>query len=714
MLRRLGLFKITISLLLLFMGFTLIWAKMSSAVPASQYNFFCSFTILGRHGCNGLYNNNNYFDNDPSSATVVKGNDVMDPYPGHGDALPDGVIHDAASFESVLETYLALTKGGTKYDWNGAAAAFIIDSMLGKTGASLGSWQNAVKFANANLTTGLNWEYKVNTYDANGWIDWDNVQTIPIGTPDSTHVCNDDASAKCEYWPGPGLSPYDEFDYSFRGDNGSWTFDLITFHNPDGTTFNISRFCANLVGFIKPLVSTSDYTLAPTVTPYVNGVSTAVAQPGDTVVFKYVQVANSGAKSLPTDCTGYDNNYVGYHVVGSPPDKGAPVSLCSARLFAKKTTTTLPSYTVPAAAVKVNETVCSSLYVNPGSVSKGLTGPATSDEACVIIGDEPYTRVFGGDVSAGNAQPAATCTAANDWDSGIVGWNTASGLYNGAGTQLAAFAIGEIVHFATSQTNSGATNGVAPSGIAFANTTTGAGGIYGGSLGGSALPCENEYYIVPTAHTNLTVSPIDVSTLGSGAYVWTGASNPTIYSSAGLASGVTPQRIQLFVPNHDVYISGKINYQGGWGSVDQIPMFELVTKGNAAGGGNIYISNVATQLDGTYVAEDSLGTGLGNGGQIATCSNAAGTAPAPTGSVGSTLYTNCNNQLTVNGALVGEEVVFERSVNSLNDSSADNPGSLSSKAAEQFNYNPSLWLVQPPSTPGALIYNTVVALPPVL
>jgi hypothetical protein len=321
----------------------------------------------------------------------------------------------------------------------------------------------------------------------------------------------------------------------------------------------------------------------------------------------------------------------------------------------------------------------------------------------VPVANQPYVRVFGGDVSAGNAQSSATCNpGADDYNAAVVSWNTGSGVYNGAGAQFAAFAVGDIDYFASSQSGVGNSKGIAPSGLAFANTTKGANGLYGGKLGSGSLPCMTNYYNVPAGATNINSNVINLATLASGAYVYTGAATLTIHGT--LNSGPNASRIQLFVNGKNVYIDNNIKYGGNWGSISDIPMLELVVNR-----GNIYVSNAVGELDGTYVAQNSQANGKGAGGQIATCATASGPV-----ALDNNLYGNCNNQLVVNGAFVANDVLLERSVHTLSNSSTDSPANISSSAAEQFNYNPSVWAVQPVVPPGALTYNTIVDLPPVL
>jgi hypothetical protein len=166
---------------------------------------------------------------------------------------------------------------------------------------------------------------------------------------------------------------------------------------------------------------------------------------------------------------------------------------------------------------------------------------------------------------------------------------------------------------------------------------------------------------------------------------------------------VSGTRIQLFTTSN-VYIDNDIKYGSGWQSLASIPMFELVTKG-----ANVYISNKVGELDGTYVAQNTQGDGKGAGGQIATCATATGPF-----TLDNNVFTNCNKQLVINGAFVANDVMLERTAGTLSQSSSDCPCGLDSSAAEQFNYNPSLWMIQPPLPAGATTYNDVVDLPPVL
>jgi hypothetical protein len=510
---------------------------------------------------------------------------------------------------------------------------------------------------------------------------------VRFGSPDSSEdAC--ESLTDCE----PDIAIWNNFSPN-AADAVDWS---VVFTMPGGHHFYINDKCANLTaddGANLVVPAAAPYHLAPSITTTVSS-GAPVAEPGDTITFTYA-VDNTGTgASDPATCSLYSETFLNsYHATPGGPTYdtgGTKTNPCTNQVFPASTNTKLGSpETVTLTAANLNSTICRTLSVTP--VSAG-TGTATT-EACIPVAAQPYAKVFGGDVSAGNAQAAATCSPANDYAAGIVGWNTGSGLYTGAGSQFAALAIGDIAYFASSQTNTTASSATAPSGLSFANTITNNGsGIYGGSLGSGSLPCMNDYYNVLPGATSIssnTASPdtINLTTLASGTYVYNGTGELTL--SGTLGSGATPSRIQLFVPNQNVYISNAITYQGNWQSISQIPMFELVVND-----ANILISNTAGEVDGTYVAQNSQANGKGTGGQIATCAT-----PAAAITPSASLYSSCNNSLTVNGAFVANDVVLERSTGTLSSSTGDTPTTLSSSAAEQFNYNPSLWLVQPPHPP---------------
>jgi hypothetical protein len=294
-------------------------------------------------------------------------------------------------------------------------------------------------------------------------------------------------------------------------------------------------------------------------------------------------------------------------------------------------------------------------------------GPSNADYKEGVASFLPYLSVYGGDVIAGSSpgvdasyQPAGCSVTSN---AGVYSWNTRNASYAGAGASYAVMALGQIQDFASTQGSVGA-----PDRLSFANTTgkdNPPSGLFGGDAGGVPASCD---FISDLQSTTVrkTATPIPGRT-------------------------VTSSTDELFYKG-DTLIFNDIKYATtSWASVAAMPKFKLVVIGD------IYIDRGVGQLDGLYVALPDPATG--KGGNIYTCSIGA-SAIAPTDP---NYYTNCNKQLTVNGAFVAKSVQFLRTFGSMS-----KPG-----AAEQFNYSPELWLPRTVNSVGS-DYNSITGLPPVL
>lgn len=432
------------------------------------------------------------------------------------------------------------------------------------------------------------------------------------------------------------------------------------------------------------------FDLRPTIEVLINGqppVPNSIAEPADTIEFRYAVTNNGITPSTSVNCTVYRMTFVGYHTAQDPPEStagwlaSAPGAGGCPRVFPTGSTP-LYTETIAPGTTDANRSHCRVLSINPTTYGGGARGV----EACVQVGAKPYFRVYDGDVSAGNGFPAA-CASSN---SSIVTWNKESPSFSGAGTQAAAYAINQIHDFATAYGNGA---GAAPaSGLAFANTTTSGSSIFGGAF--ESLPCVADYYarrdITPTIpFTNMA------SMNGFRSYTATG---PIALSGANINVG---QQSVLYVDG-DVLLTGNITYNGNWTPAN-MPLFQLVVRGN------IYIARGVGQLDGVYIAQPSNATN----GTIYTCANPGlpATAVAPTAP---TFYADCNGKLTVNGAFVARQVQFLRTRGTLSLSSPGE-GSGSTNIAEVFNFSPAAWIQQPP-VPTTMLesYDAITSLPPVL
>jgi hypothetical protein len=672
--------KLVTSLAFLTLAFAVIGVSFfPSSASASESGLCGGFSRLNRGGCTGYFTGTYFY-----GTYGVQGQNIIDCTKGPSvctggeainNAIPSGVT-DGPTFISWVQGYL-FNSAGTSYNYNKAGAAFIVDAMLGRWGTDYGTTAAGISYAQAHFGQ---WSSAVQGYDDLGWVTWDQATTLPTDTINSLHAC----------WPSipdcttGNISSNDSHDFAFFRNPDAEASHIITFHNPNGSTFQIRRECGNLLGSISPL-TLPNFNLTPTVSATVNGTASSSAEPGDTIKFTY-SVSNSGTlPSTNTACSTYANTYAGYYTPPGSPSPGGPAGPnpgCP-RDFYPGGTTIATDTVVPATG---SQTICRSLFVNPATYGGGQVG----DETCVIVASKPYFKVFGGDLSVGaGLTTGASCTDNNN--AAIISWNQRAASYAGAGAQYAVYALSTITDFAGAQNLSG--GAAEPAGLSFANTATNIGsGNFGGSYG--SVGCIPDYYSRKPASTQPL--PADVSSMVTNAY----ASNTGISLTGG---NVNPgNKISVYV-NGDVYITSDISYPGTW-STNNMPLFELVAKGN------IYISSNVHRLDGVYIAQQNGATG----GTIYTCATSA----APIAIANGAFYNTCNSKLVINGAFVSNSIELLRTAASLKQSSAGETSSVTgagTNAAEVFNFNPTIWLVQPLDTSGTVDnYDAITSLPPVL
>lgn len=310
----------------------------------------------------------------------------------------------------------------------------------------------------------------------------------------------------------------------------------------------------------------------------------------------------------------------------------------------------------------------------------------------------PYFNVLGGDVAAGPGFGAGCNTPTSGSSAaGILGYNLGGNPnYYGAGTQLAALALGNISGFATALNTDGSNSSSGagpPNGLAFANAS-GSAGSYGKAgwcvpdYAGDATPTNNSL----AGATNVTSAKL--SSLSSDTYK---IKNDVTLNGGTFAAG---HKVTLVVTG-DVYITGDITYS--YGSLADIPQFQLLATGN------IYINNTVTELHGFYDAQPVSATG--GGGTIYTC--ATGMHTSVMGGNPATDYGTCSasaKPLTFYGGVSAKKIVLGRTYGSLVAS-----GGVTNSPAEQFVYTPELWLGNlTTSSAGAEPYQAFTSLPPIL
>jgi len=392
---------------------------------------------------------------------------------------------------------------------------------------------------------------------------------------------------------------------------------------------------------------------------------------------------------------------------------------------------------LPLGSYNAGDEYCAYLHMD---YTTGIVGPGGANDvvpsdgvtvkhpSCNGVSNEPYVHFVGSSVMAGGGfEGENNCTTTTG---AIHTFTKTTGQQaRGSGVQFGAEALDVIEGLNSANLRTGPP--VASTGLSFSNTQNANGsGLPAAALGGKLAAygsCWPDYFGRKPASA-ATASPAIAATVGTaGAQYYKPASTFTL--SGGTIGGTSFSQT-IYVEGKDVYINGNgITYSGasGWQNLTDIPSFMLVVKG-----GNIYIDQNVTQLDGIYVAQpDNSGTG----GNINTCATAPGAAVP-----GSQIYGNaCNKQLVVNGAFMAKKIFLNRSFSSLRysqngensfyspvghacgNANLDVPAGVTSAtdcAAEIFNFSPEMYLTQPnldpKNGPTTGHYDYVTSLSPVL
>jgi hypothetical protein len=331
------------------------------------------------------------------------------------------------------------------------------------------------------------------------------------------------------------------------------------------------------------------------------------------------------------------------------------------------------------------------------AITYGITGGtgAVTCSGSFMVAYRPYFSVLGGDVSAG-AGFGASCT---ETSADLKSWNlnsTSTPNYYGAGSEIGAWATGNINNFVSGMGLSGGAAADSGSGLSFGNDTNTGGAGYGGNFGANAVPCLTDFYATrPTSPPSVSTGSLtsfaavssgsyDAPVDGSGTYTIGNGSDITVAQDAA-GNG---KQVTIYVAGN-LYIKSNILYS--YASLYQIPRINFYVKGD------IYIDPNVTELHGVYMAQKISGT---SGGHMTTCSPGVVSTPQS--------YATCNKQLTIVGAAAAENGMrLDRTYGNL----AAAPG-VTNQPAEVFQYSPELWLAQPIGPP--FDYQAYTNLPPVL
>lgn len=336
---------------------------------------------------------------------------------------------------------------------------------------------------------------------------------------------------------------------------------------------------------------------------------------------------------------------------------------------------------------------------NCGSAASGSA--ATS----LRVVDKPYLKSYGADVSAGQAFNPASGSCAAVSGKGVYAFAKGSGTsYRGASSEFGVLSLINVNQFYSVSQRTG--NNSQPKGMTFGNAPGVGDPTYGGAFGGSGT-CITDYYNA-TQDTKLPARTDFQSgsfPAGKSRYVMP-AGNINIHNLK------IPKGIQVAVYiNGNVYIDDNITYDASArSSRSDIPYFALIVKGN------IYVAPTVTRLDGLFVAQPTNVASPANG-KFYTCSPSIGALYSAT-----TLYASCRQQLSVNGAIIANQIKFLRSNKTLKDSvTKELPNfatGIGTNASEVINFTPEMYvapspLIDPLNNSINSKYDAIFSLPPV-
>ncbi|HUC95905.1 MAG TPA: hypothetical protein VMR76_03035 [Candidatus Saccharimonadia bacterium] len=299
-------------------------------------------------------------------------------------------------------------------------------------------------------------------------------------------------------------------------------------------------------------------------------------------------------------------------------------------------------------------------------------------------GPEPFFKVNGGDTLVGSGFGGSCSTES----AGIVSSNVGAPTWLGSGDNISTLAPSIINGFSTD--NSGDK-------LTFANTSN---APYGGGFGSSSSSyCMEDYFGTATTVASaaglpslpiITTNNLDIGVpLPSGCVLYNQTNycylkppigNTVIISDTG-GTPVTPKLV-VYVDGN-AFVSSNISLSDQTqplGSASDVPLLYLISSKN------IYISSGVDSIGGIYVAEDIANPD--SSGIIFTCANNSSQLSFTSST---SFISACNTQLTINGALVANQIKAGRLFGDIGSHAPNLP-------AETINYGPNIWLSQANST----------------
>jgi hypothetical protein len=632
-------------------SFTVVYYNVAEAACYSG-------TIHGRSCYRGYFNN-----------VDDRGGEFVLPIISGGQALPAATIRSADSLYNLLR---AAYDSGSNQRRTGAA--FIYNTMMGGSAPGVGRTVTNAQW--------LDLRARLRGLDAAGKISWSGNISASINSywqgtdqgfsPDGSH--NDDAfyrEAKNE----PGIT--------IRDYNNNIVYEIL-------------RRCANPMGNSAGLPDATNYTL----TPHITGISPTTIEAGskvsvsgtvdnqgdrasDSTQWEITQItvqpgqlapseSQNGTVSATAPCQSNGGAASGNYFDSAVADCKNVAKGNGVFNLGVPAQNLRPSVSgLDVGDLDVGTRVCFALSVQPRRVTD--TRWAHSKPICTVVGKKPKVQIWGGDVSVRGKIETSTSVKS------VSGTTRTFGSW----VEYGAFSIGTNSRFASgsglsSQTNN---NQAAWSKLTFANEDASgadAFGQYTTAANFRAVPAIAAYF--GTIQNRAPVSgSVNINSLTYN------NDDPILVRTAGdltITGGTLPVgKSVVVIATGTVTISNSIRYtSANMNSVSDIPQIVIIAN-------NINIRSAATQVDAWLVAS----------GTINTCSNFSGSLTSA----------KCNAKLEVNGPVVTDRLLLNRTAGS-------GTGAQSGDPAEQFNLRADAFLWARLQASGSSKAQTVhsVELPP--
>lgn len=527
-------------------------------------------------------------------------------------------------------------------------AAFIIQTMRGLNGADAGCERTNCRPSNSEIA---DWEARVNNpnviFRAN---------TMRSYTINSYYQGNP---------PTGNSSPNDD---AFYPDNGTQTA-LVFSGGSSAYTYVIRHFCANPVG-------TGSLPPAPTydLSPQVDSVSPTEVEPDSTIDVR-TSVDNDG--NVQSNPTRWEITKMVVQPGQTAPNEGGSVAnsstapcesgggAASGNFFQNGGTTcenvengtntfnrgSPSSYRPVANDVEVGDLpvgtrICFALSVQPRSGTSSQW--AHSVPVCTVVGKKPKVQIWGNDLAV-RGQIETSTTVKN-------------GQVFGSWVEYGVFATGTINRFASGAGLNGQTNNdqEAWSKFTFANVDADGSPAFGNFTSETNFrPLSNAADFFESLPNQ---SPVGSGSVDVGSLTFATGSPVQVRTAGNLTitGGNIPRgRSVTIVASGTVTISGNITYtEDTLGSINDIPQVVIVAN-------NINIQDNVSRVDAWLVAENTINT----------CANVTGNLTSE----------KCNTALEVNGPVVTDHLLLNRTAGSGSGDESDDP-------AERFNLRPDAFL----------------------